>query len=301
MKTKTPLIGQLVFSSDLMYDNVAQRYGLLKRITTLLMCLVSISMLAQTRYSFELVQDHADLHTFTVYAHPNADATDADLTGVGINILLPRGNEIGDLNGIVGSEWSVRSFTNQHFGRLNIDAHGHELFILSSSSSQDVFSHRAGTPFALVAFKVTSTPQAGAIELMSNEDGMIKKLNESAFNVMNSILINPKNDGNIGEHYGGLTGITRYSFERSVSDEDQIFASASLETYPNPTTDYFLIKGDIDTVKRVEIFDLAGKLVKVIEEYDGEQIDVNNYEDGVYLIKLYADATARTIKLIKKG
>ncbi len=273
----------------------------MKRVVTLLMCLVTISMLAQTRYNFELVQDNTDPHVFTIYAHPNADATDADLTGVGINVLLPRGNEIGELNGAVGSEWNVRSFTDQHFERLNIDAQGNELFALSSASNQDVFSHRAGTPFALVTFKVTSTPLTGAIELMSNEDAMIKKLNDNALNVVNSILINPKNDGNNGEHYGGLTGITRYSFDRSVSEDDQAFAAAGLETYPNPTTDYFLIKGDIATVKRVEVFDLGGKLVKVIDEYDGEQIDVKGYEDGVYLVKLYADATARTIKLIKKG
>ena len=70
-----------------------------------------------------------------------------------------------------------------------------------------------------------------------------------------------------------------------------------VEIYPNPTTDVLNVRTD-SMVKKVEIFDLAGKKINA-ELIDGK-VDVNNLTAGAYMIKIETNDGLTMKKFIKK-
>lgn len=68
----------------------------------------------------------------------------------------------------------------------------------------------------------------------------------------------------------------------------QTFRPFKLILYPNPTSDYFRIKGlGKGEVKRLEIFDYMGRKVKVLEnpQFD-HRVDVIDFPAGLYLLRI---------------
>lgn len=70
---------------------------------------------------------------------------------------------------------------------------------------------------------------------------------------------------------------------------------------PNPANESITIKGsENQLIKKVEIFDLNGKMLYFIEP-DAKQvkIDISNYQKGAYFIKCSDDKSIKTLKLLK--
>ena len=77
--------------------------------------------------------------------------------------------------------------------------------------------------------------------------------------------------------------------------------------YPNPTTDVFTIKVDIEagTTAKVEVIDLTGKLVSTQTakaDTNGleTQVDINTLPQGIYFVKVYAGNAVYTAKVVKQ-
>lgn len=68
--------------------------------------------------------------------------------------------------------------------------------------------------------------------------------------------------------------------------------------YPNPTSDVLNIETK-QTISKIEIFDLSGKLVKS-ENGKDKKFSVSNLTKGMYLIKLYTENGVVNSKFIKK-
>ncbi|PTM11951.1 MAG: hypothetical protein DA407_00270 [Bacteroidetes bacterium] len=91
--------------------------------------------------------------------------------------------------------------------------------------------------------------------------------------------------GGADEYSGNLLGTKDYQI-------------TSLKVLPNPTKGLFSIKGQIETLKSVEVYNIVGQLVKHINN-QFSQINIESLESGVYFVKLNAENASRTIKLIK--
>jgi len=84
-----------------------------------------------------------------------------------------------------------------------------------------------------------------------------------------------------------INGISDYQLHPSIS------------IYPNPASDIIIIEG-IDTPFQVAIFNLNGQLI-CRQENGHNQLDLSNFEPGVYFVSVRIDETNKTFKLIKEG
>ena len=73
-----------------------------------------------------------------------------------------------------------------------------------------------------------------------------------------------------------------------------------LRIYPNPTKDFLNIKHS-EGVSKVEIINMAGVVVKSIDNLDQERVDVSMLNSGVYFVKVASkEKTVTVSKFIKK-
>lgn len=70
--------------------------------------------------------------------------------------------------------------------------------------------------------------------------------------------------------------------------------------FPNPTEKIIFIISNNNIIK-LEIFDLQGRLLKIIEDNKDElQIDISNFTPSTYLLKITTDKGIQSVKIIKK-
>ena len=79
----------------------------------------------------------------------------------------------------------------------------------------------------------------------------------------------------------------------------ELFEQEKINIYPNPSNGIFNIEND--NITKIEIFDLAGKLIlKQENEFGVSSVDLNQYLKGIYLDKIISkNNQVNTIKLIK--
>jgi choice-of-anchor B domain-containing protein len=124
--------------------------------------------------------------------------------------------------------------------------------------------------------------------------------------------------------YDKVTGITTnlkesdYAFRSGQTKEDRRFTvlfeveeevlgsgitdSQSITIYPNPAKDMINILSAQESLERIEIYDMRGRLMEQdIEEETTETIlDISKLETGVYFIKVFLKSTTITKKVIKE-
>lgn len=89
-----------------------------------------------------------------------------------------------------------------------------------------------------------------------------------------------------------LTEIYRFKFNVDadcnplVSNEN--FDKSSVKIFPNPTTDYFTITEN-PYVKSIQIFNVLGKQMATIPYQNGDGINISNFPNGLYLVRLQDD------------
>lgn len=73
----------------------------------------------------------------------------------------------------------------------------------------------------------------------------------------------------------------------------------SFSVYPNPATDIINIESEDEIVKDIEINDVNGKLIP-LQSINQQTIDISSLASGTYFVKIKADKTEETHKIIKK-
>ena len=73
-----------------------------------------------------------------------------------------------------------------------------------------------------------------------------------------------------------------------------------VQIYPNPSEGKFYIDLDIiDTKAQVDIYDVAGKqLVSFITRNGSAGVDMNDYESGIYFVKVSTKMGTTTKKMV---
>ena len=84
-------------------------------------------------------------------------------------------------------------------------------------------------------------------------------------------------------------------FEGTTSQKN-ISYTGEIEVYPNPATDYVIIKGN--RIKRIDIYDISGKCL--VTQNNGGYIDVEGLGTGVYLLKIETEDGITKKKFLKK-
>jgi len=73
-----------------------------------------------------------------------------------------------------------------------------------------------------------------------------------------------------------------------------------VDLFPNPTSDFvFINKEKSETISKIEIYTLSGKILNTVIN-PKNQIDISNYPNGVYTLKIYFDDYVSSQKIVKK-
>lgn len=83
------------------------------------------------------------------------------------------------------------------------------------------------------------------------------------------------------------------------------FMLNDIQVYPNPSAGVFNIRLGAVVPDKMEVFDITGKLIQQIkynESFTDSQInlDITNYESGIYFVKIYSEDKSTTRKIIKE-
>lgn len=74
--------------------------------------------------------------------------------------------------------------------------------------------------------------------------------------------------------------------------------------YPNPSTTHLNIEGEVEKIKKIEVYDALGRSIESIDISISNskelKVDISNLETGIYYIKVIQEDVFQTIKTIKQ-
>ena len=86
-----------------------------------------------------------------------------------------------------------------------------------------------------------------------------------------------------------------------LSVDDPQFANVRVYAFPNPTIDVVRLNVGNHQDLSVQLYDINGKLIKQQANISSQQISLNAYKSGIYLLKiLQSDREIKTFKIVKK-
>jgi hypothetical protein len=95
-----------------------------------------------------------------------------------------------------------------------------------------------------------------------------------------------------------IYGVECYDF---ISSTDDIRNETNVKIYPNPTDDLIKLNFSKDNNKRIEIYNCFGQQLKIIETRQLKvNMDISDYESGIYFISIKQDNKVSAYKVIKK-
>ena len=76
----------------------------------------------------------------------------------------------------------------------------------------------------------------------------------------------------------------------------------SFNMYPNPTSSFFTIENKDFSIEKIELFDLSGKIISVIDDCENTNIQINleSYPKGIYFAKITTSKGITTQKVVKQ-
>ena len=111
-------------------------------------------------------------------------------------------------------------------------------------------------------------------------------------------------DGTIVNGYpivGGFTDAFIAKFNNSTLGLEDDINVASINIFPNPTSGELNFSGDIENIKKIELYDYTGKMILTRTENNFNQVDISHLPVGLYLVKIIdKSGNISTKKIIKK-
>jgi hypothetical protein len=76
----------------------------------------------------------------------------------------------------------------------------------------------------------------------------------------------------------------------------------SFNLYPNPTSSFFIIENKDFSIEKIELFDLSGKIISVIDNCENANIQINlePFSNGIYFAKITTSKGITTQKVVKQ-
>jgi hypothetical protein len=101
---------------------------------------------------------------------------------------------------------------------------------------------------------------------------------------------------------GGFTSGETYSFGTATAIGDDFHAAKSCKIFPNPTSGRieFQTSGN-ELLNRIEIFNIQGKPVLSINYPLDNLLDLTDFPDGIYLIRIQTESGIHNQKIVKSG
>ena len=74
-----------------------------------------------------------------------------------------------------------------------------------------------------------------------------------------------------------------------------------IKVYPNPSSDFIQVGGDIEFPSNIRIYNMTGRMIReeMLESGD-QQVDVSGLQEGLFIIRMNGKSSMRTASFIKK-
>lgn len=119
-------------------------------------------------------------------------------------------------------------------------------------------------------------------------------LNGLEYNTEYNVKVAASCDGTISDYSSVVTFKTAGD---GVSDYDM----NSVNVYPNPTSGQLTIDNSGMMINRVEVYDVYGKLLNMVEVNDVQAtMDASNYAVGTYFVRIYTEGGMITKRIVKR-
>ena len=100
--------------------------------------------------------------------------------------------------------------------------------------------------------------------------------------------------GDNGEFY--VANECEYSYDE-INVTSVVENNIAYNIYPNPVKD--IINIEAENIELVEIYDVFGRKLYSEKKSGDVRIDMSDFADGIYLVKIFADESSSTTKIVK--
>ncbi len=257
-------------------------------------CLFAVQMYAQDGYTYTLIDNGS--YSFTVGAVPNVSASNfaTSVQSYGFTIILPDG-VTATITSSLGGAANATFFDGNNVAQPTIDGY---LITETLGSPSSLPAPSAGTTAPIVTIQINGAPTSGILEILANNSALA-----SAVTPLKSFMqADMIDDGSavftnvVDPNASALSGVSSFDFSTLSVEENQL---TNLAVYPNPAKDFVNIQHNEVALQKIEIYSMNGQLIHS-QSNNLERIDVNTLKSGLYIMKLYAANTSKTIKLIRQ-
>ena len=271
-------------------------------LTLLIAALLPISLIAQDGYSFTLM--HNGGYSFSVAAVPNYDSGSytPKTESYGFALVVPDGvtitvdNLLPTGTTIINSGGQPQLIEGTSVSTLDPTMADKDLFLITTQTNAgDLPSHVINEQLPLVTFTVNGTPITGDLTLLDNGSTLANAL---APGLDSFIQVDVTDDATVNfiNGYLGQTAMTTFAFDTLGSIE---FEELGIELYPNPVNEYLNIKGNSNSIQKINIFSINGQHIKQINK-DFNIINLKALEASIYFVSIETTKGIQTLKIIKK-
>ena len=143
----------------------------------------------------------------------------------------------------------------------------------------------------------------GTLEFIVEDEieGLRRALdNKSTFTLKMDDIVSTNKFGEQVKHPDYLQ-LIKSGGNNSLSDQsDNILLEEDLYSYPNPTSGLVNLTSRYHSIDLIEVYDVLGhKLSNTIVEGSDIQLDLSNYDTGLYFIKVHSQDQTATVKIHK--
>ena len=271
-------------------------------LTLLIVALLPLSLIAQDGYSFTLM--HNGGYSFSVAAVPNYDSGSytPKTESYGFALVVPDGvtitvdNLLPTGTTIINSGGQPQLIEGTSVSTLDPTMADKDLFLITTQTNAgDLPSHVINEQLPLVTFTVNGTPITGDLTLLDNGSTLANAL---APGLDSFIQVDVTDDATVNfiNGYLGQTAMTTFAFDTLGSIE---FEELGIELYPNPVNEYLNIKGNSNSIQKINIFSINGQHIKQINK-DFNIINLKALEASIYFVSIETTKGIQTLKIIKK-
>lgn len=225
---------------------------------------------------------------------------------------LYRNTSVGTVN-----NWSILSGFSGSINSIAIHPTNPNKVAIATTGNQKVYvSENGGNTWASYRFNLPNFNAQTLAWHANGDNGLYVGMNYGVYyiddtfsewqpfsNGLPNVIVSELEVNNAdGKLYAGTYGRGLWStelFDATLTIGE--FDLESLQVYPNPTKDNVFIKWDKRELVSLRIFDALGKLIlfnKNINISQSVEIDISNYEPGIYFVKINSRNGFVTKKLI---
>ncbi len=170
----------------------------------------------------------------------------------------------------------------------------------NGATQQEVYYSADGGNEWVNALQSFSPPELPSWSLVTVDLSAINSVNDNSDLIFKIVFTGSNSDGSSGNNRFDNISVSGTPVSGAVALVDK---AGSLNLWPNPANDYFILNGDgIDFLGGiVRIYTVDGALVKVVERIQSNtRVSIGDLSHGVYIVKLITAKSTFSKRLVKR-